>query len=334
MIITCPDCSTRYSVDPAAIGQTGRSVRCARCGQTWHQEPEAADESPATAPPPAPPPEPEPEPEPESETVAEPAAAAEPEAPAAEESKSLSQDDLDSLFDSPAAPAAEPEPEPAAESKSLSQDDLDSLFDSPAPAAETEQPTPEPEPEAKAPNIGDDDDFGDDIDDEVQEPIPAALTGSRPEERGKRRRGRWIAALVVVVILAGAALGVVFGQQQIVQVWPGAQDLFAKVGLSAPDPYEGITILKAPDLKIERQSIGDIDVLVVTGVVVNETSVPKHLPRLRLMLKDVDGQTLKTVTVSPDADLLAPGGRTTFTAHIEGYPPLTRQVEVELNRKS
>ena len=39
MIVTCPSCSTRYLVDPAALGETGRVVRCANCANTWHQAP-------------------------------------------------------------------------------------------------------------------------------------------------------------------------------------------------------------------------------------------------------------------------------------------------------
>jgi len=38
MIIGCPVCRTRYLVDEQALGgRTGRTVRCATCGHTWHQ---------------------------------------------------------------------------------------------------------------------------------------------------------------------------------------------------------------------------------------------------------------------------------------------------------
>ena len=41
MIVTCPSCSTRYIVDPKALGPTGRMVRCANCKHTWMQAPPA-----------------------------------------------------------------------------------------------------------------------------------------------------------------------------------------------------------------------------------------------------------------------------------------------------
>jgi predicted Zn finger-like uncharacterized protein len=39
MIVTCPACTTRYLVDPRALGDGGRVVRCAKCSKTWHQSP-------------------------------------------------------------------------------------------------------------------------------------------------------------------------------------------------------------------------------------------------------------------------------------------------------
>jgi predicted Zn finger-like uncharacterized protein len=42
MILTCTSCGTRYSVDGAKFPAAGRTVRCAKCGHSWHQASEAA----------------------------------------------------------------------------------------------------------------------------------------------------------------------------------------------------------------------------------------------------------------------------------------------------
>jgi predicted Zn finger-like uncharacterized protein len=42
MVITCPNCSTRFKIDPAAIGEKGRMVRCSACKHRWFVEPPPA----------------------------------------------------------------------------------------------------------------------------------------------------------------------------------------------------------------------------------------------------------------------------------------------------
>ncbi len=49
MILTCPSCGTQYAVKDGAIPAHGRKVRCASCGNSWHQEPEASNDDPLMA---------------------------------------------------------------------------------------------------------------------------------------------------------------------------------------------------------------------------------------------------------------------------------------------
>lgn len=39
MILTCPSCSTRYSINTASVGAEGRLVKCAKCGHKWREFP-------------------------------------------------------------------------------------------------------------------------------------------------------------------------------------------------------------------------------------------------------------------------------------------------------
>lgn len=50
MILTCTSCGTRYSVDGSKFPAAGRTVRCAKCGNSWHQAPEAPAEEPVAEP--------------------------------------------------------------------------------------------------------------------------------------------------------------------------------------------------------------------------------------------------------------------------------------------
>ena len=46
MILTCPECQTRYRADAAQFPAEGRKVRCAKCGQVWQQSSPEPDPEP------------------------------------------------------------------------------------------------------------------------------------------------------------------------------------------------------------------------------------------------------------------------------------------------
>lgn len=43
MILTCPQCGERFSLDAHLLAPNGRKVRCAACKHTWHQLPDPAE---------------------------------------------------------------------------------------------------------------------------------------------------------------------------------------------------------------------------------------------------------------------------------------------------
>jgi predicted Zn finger-like uncharacterized protein len=49
MHIVCPNCTTSFAINPAALGTAGRTVRCSRCKLTWLAHPEDALETVAPA---------------------------------------------------------------------------------------------------------------------------------------------------------------------------------------------------------------------------------------------------------------------------------------------
>ena len=45
MILTCPSCSARFTINSDLIGAAGRKVRCGGCGHTWRQLPTSENDA-------------------------------------------------------------------------------------------------------------------------------------------------------------------------------------------------------------------------------------------------------------------------------------------------
>ena len=52
MILSCPDCSTRFAIDADKLGPDGRRVKCGKCAHVWFESAPVADAEPEAAEPP------------------------------------------------------------------------------------------------------------------------------------------------------------------------------------------------------------------------------------------------------------------------------------------
>lgn len=203
MILTCPNCATRYNADAAKFLKP-RKVRCARCSTEWVQEPpqDLPMEVTAAAPEPVAPAPAPPAPEP---------VAHEPE---------------------PAPPVREPEPVAAEPSYS------EPAYAEPAyaePRYEAPQRTYEPEPRIVQQSYGaaaTADDFFDET-----APAPPARAAARLPAVNWAAAAGWV---ILVSVLGVGGWAVVNYRTEIATAWPQASSFYAVIG--APVNITGLEI--------------------------------------------------------------------------------------------
>ncbi len=203
MLLVCPNCSTRFKVKAEALGDAGRKVKCAKCGNQWHAtkgdliDP-AADKGVKEPPPkpPAPPPPPPPKPDPEPE----------PTPPAMEDTPVVA----------PEAPAA---PDPMAAPAPPMDDD---------PYEKDDAPPPPPPP------------MMDNLD---PPPIPREEDFKRPRkvtpDKRKSPLGAWIGLAVLVVVVCASGF---FFSKEIVKAYPPAHAIYQALGLQIETLGDGLEL--------------------------------------------------------------------------------------------
>ena len=297
MLIVCPSCSTSYEIDPASLGATGRTVRCARCKATWFaaakkQAPEvnafvdgviaeadaqtAAPQSsaPAAAPPPPPPP-------------PAPAAAddfgAEPESPMPEPAAAA------------APPVEQPAPEPA-------------LAAAPEPFAITDAPSLVPPIEhAPLPDAP-----GAEIDADDVESYAARRERMRARRKKTRRSSRWTA---IVLVLFAVNVALVGARDEVVRYLPQTASLFAAIGLPV-----NLRHLKFENVHISKETQDGVTILIVDGAIVSTSGKPVSVPRLRFAARNISGQEIYTWTALPGRSILGPGETLDFHSRLASPP--------------
>jgi predicted Zn finger-like uncharacterized protein len=218
MIVTCPSCTTRYLVDPAAIGADGRRVRCVRCDHSWWQD--------------APPPDPQP------------------------------------------------------------------------PPASTVEDGVRPLPPGSN--------------------LPARLPPPRPKGRGP-------ALVAAILLVAGLAVLAYLARGPIVAWWPGARDIYDRLGIP-PDAGDGAppktSQLNLTGVVPTRTVEAGIGMLRISGRVVSDMPTPDGRPELTVEWSDVRGTVLRRETIVLGDEPLTPGLPLTFAVTLRDLPAAATSVRL------
>jgi predicted Zn finger-like uncharacterized protein len=281
MHIVCPHCTTSYAVNPATFGEAGRTVRCARCKQTWLAHPE------------------------ELATALVPSMAAaggdgnDPDA-AGWGDTGLEDDGQGSdtpMVDSPSISGDWPDSEdaPAGDDwPSLAQDDTDIAADASARRRSGLLRR------LKIPQMA----FG--------------LRSSRP-----------VSLSTLCAAMAATVLALMIWRVDVVRLMPQTASFYKLAGLEV-----NLRGLAFKDVKLTTENVDGKPVLVVEGVIVDETRKPVELPRLRFIVRDAHGTEIYAWNAMLEQPLLKPGDKAWFRSRLASPPPEGRSIDVRfLNRR-
>jgi predicted Zn finger-like uncharacterized protein len=306
MILTCPSCGTQYVVKDGAIPTGGRQVRCANCKHSWHQDPEEGAG---------------PEPQPIEQAVAEEApvdeARAEEAPPAApeEEDESIAE-----------ATLIEPRTGPEAEERAYEEAAVEAGEDvqaaeqaevaTPAPGGDTYANSPFDIVNPQTPAAAPEEDWQEPPEPEAQ--VDEFTPYAAPDEVEPRKRGPWLAILLVVAIVVAAAAAFWF---------LAPPDLKARLGLGGA----GASPLALVTTHMDRQQLeSGNELLTVTGRVINPTGKEQEVPPLQAQLKTRAGKVVYSWTIAPPARSLAPGASASFNSAEVNVPPGGEELTITL----
>jgi len=218
----------------------------------------------------------------------------------------LSDEDIDGLFDDEEATGISSmiESSPDSDDDNEGFDDFEDI------------PDPEPLPESLTGALDDDDDEEDDI--------PAGRVPRRkiPKKKGK---GGLIAFIIILLLLIGVGVAGYFFRALVVEIVPEAKVVYDTVGLDTGVLGDGLEIR---NVESSRATEGGIDILIVSGSVVNVVDVPAPVPLIQVVLLDADGVELQAIPQEPSQHELQPGQSIEFSIRIDEPSPLSRRMEV------
>jgi len=297
MLIVCPTCATTYQLAPAAIGEAGRSVRCANCKNTWFAEPEKLPAVEARA------------------LAVEPVR---PPAPAALPPPSGDDFDINTGINTDGFPVDGVQPADDA----VAEDASGAFTVADAPPLVPQDPADAAE---AAPSR-----FDPGLPDSIETIAARRARHGSTERKGQRSALQRIFSLpMLIVVLLAVLLGALNWRISVVRQFPQTASLFASLGL--PVNLRGLFF---QDVKTSNEFQDGVMVLVVEGTIVNLTRNTLEVPRLRFALRNTMGHEVYAWTALPARTLLGSGDGLPFRTRLASPPADGRDVIVRFfNRR-
>lgn len=312
MIVSCPNCASRFTLPDGALGVAGRKMRCARCEHVWQQMPPDQD---GVAP----------------DVDAVQAAPVEPQrASAAMAAPAAGGPDLPMEMEADAGTFRRPEPpssgdlplesgfEDAPSRRDLGDDDttdLDALADL------LNQQVPDDDDETARQR-----DLDSLLDADSPDPIPSMFESPDDGDSGKGRSRLPAVLVAVVLIVAGVLAGAWFGRHQIMAWVPQAAGIYAGLGL----PVQTVGVgLRFQNVAGERVVEDGVDTLIVRGFIANISGGVQDLPHLKLTLYDAQEQPIQSMVSRPPQPTLEPDSTAGFRLTLENPAAAARRFEVD-----
>jgi predicted Zn finger-like uncharacterized protein len=168
-----------------------------------------------------------------------------------------------------------------------------------------------------------------------------------PEAGPWRRRSMWLRRLLrppiafrrwssppislstTCAAMAALVLALMIWRGDVVRLMPQTASFYKMVGLEVN--LRGLTF---KDVKLTTENVDGKPVLVVEGVIVDETRKPVELPRLRFIVRDAQGTEIYAWNAMLEQPILKPGDKAWFRTRLAAPPPGGRSIDVRfLNRR-
>jgi len=293
MHIVCPHCTTSYAINPATLGEAGRTVRCSRCKEIWLARPEDAIAAqaqvqavPAMA---------------EASQSADSDAAAEWEAMARQEEAQNPAFQATPLVDSPSISADWPAERDGART------------------AEADWPEVAREDAAAHEATGS----------KRRWMLPKLFKRpALPQMSGIRASVRSLVLPASCAAMGALLVALLVWRADVVRLLPQTALFYRMVGLEV-----NVRGLAFKDIKITNETVEGQPVLVIEGVVVGQSRQPVELPRLRFSVRDAQGTEIYAWNAVLEQAVLKPGESAFFKSRLASPPPEGRNIDVRFFNK-